>query len=48
MKYLVEGQNLDDILKDFGGFWRKLTSESQLRWVSFILRKFVMERKFSG
>ena len=33
MKHLIVGQNLDDILNDFAGFWRKLTSESQLRWV---------------
>ena len=33
MEHLVVGQKLDDILLNFGGFWRKLTSESQLRWV---------------
>lgn len=33
MKFLLEKQKLDDILNDFGTFWRKLTSESQLRWV---------------
>jgi L-fuconate dehydratase len=33
MKFLLENQELDLILKDFGVFWRKLTSESQLRWV---------------
>lgn len=36
MKFLVENQKLDDILGDFGMFWRTLTSESQLRWVSII------------
>lgn len=35
MKFLLEKQRIDDVLNDFGGFWRKLTSESQLRWVSF-------------
>ncbi|CAO1413293.1 unnamed protein product [Diamesa tonsa] len=33
MKHLIVGQNLDDILNDFAGFWRKLTSDSQLRWL---------------
>lgn len=34
MKFLVENQSLDEILSNFGMFWRKLTSEPQLRWVS--------------
>lgn len=33
MKYILEKQKLDDIYSNFGVFWRKLTSESQLRWV---------------
>ena len=33
----VEGQKLSDIYGDFASFWRKLTSESQLRWVSRII-----------
>lgn len=33
MKFLVEKQSVDKIFKDFGSFWRKLTSEPQLRWV---------------
>lgn len=33
MKFLLENQSLDNIYKDFGVFWRKLTSESQLRWL---------------
>ncbi|XP_049779925.1 mitochondrial enolase superfamily member 1-like isoform X3 [Schistocerca cancellata] len=33
LSYLVVGQDAGDIFKDFGSFWRKLTSESQLRWV---------------
>jgi L-fuconate dehydratase len=36
MKFLLENQELDVILRDFGMFWRKLTSESQLRWVRTI------------
>jgi len=31
--HLVEGQRLEDITSDFGGFWRRLASESQLRWL---------------
>ncbi|XP_063226923.1 mitochondrial enolase superfamily member 1-like isoform X1 [Bacillus rossius redtenbacheri] len=30
---LVEGQEAADIFQNFGAFWRKLTSESQLRWI---------------
>jgi len=30
---LVEGVSLDEITHDMGAFWRRLTSESQLRWV---------------
>lgn len=33
MKFLVEGRNLRSIYTNFGGFWRELTSESQLRWI---------------
>lgn len=33
---LVVGLTAVDIYKDFAGFWRSLTSESQLRWVSKI------------
>nr|CAD7405016.1 unnamed protein product [Timema cristinae] len=33
MSRMVVGQNVKDIFSDFGVFWRKLTSESQLRWV---------------
>lgn len=33
MKYLVENQNLDEIYSNFGLFWKKLTNESQLRWL---------------
>ena len=32
-KKLVIGKKLADIYEDFGGFWRELTSETQLRWV---------------
>uniref|UniRef100_A0A1B6HZU8 Mitochondrial enolase superfamily member 1 n=1 Tax=Homalodisca liturata TaxID=320908 RepID=A0A1B6HZU8_9HEMI len=30
---LLVGQFVTNIFSDFGGFWRKLTSESQLRWI---------------
>jgi L-fuconate dehydratase len=30
---LVEGLTLETIKRDLGGFWRRLTSDSQLRWV---------------
>jgi L-fuconate dehydratase len=30
---LVVGRTLDAITRDFAGYWRALTSESQLRWV---------------
>ncbi|CAG9857588.1 unnamed protein product [Phyllotreta striolata] len=33
MKNLVIGQVVTDIYKEFGVFWRSLTSESQLRWI---------------
>ncbi|CAL7939919.1 unnamed protein product [Xylocopa violacea] len=33
MSYLVKGQNVEEIFAHFGSFWRKLTSESQLRWI---------------
>lgn len=33
-KPLVVGLTAIDIYRDFAGFWRSLTSESQLRWVS--------------
>jgi L-fuconate dehydratase len=40
MKFLLVDQSVDSILKDFGLFWRKLTSESQLRWVRKIYLQF--------
>jgi len=33
LKPLVVGKTLEDITKDFRGFWRQLTCEDQLRWV---------------
>lgn len=30
---LLKGQQVLNIFKDFASFWRKLTSESQLRWI---------------
>ena len=35
MFYLVKGQNANEIFAHFGSFWRKLTSEPQLRWVIY-------------
>jgi L-fuconate dehydratase len=32
-RHLVVGVRLDDITNDFGGFWRRLASDSQLRWL---------------
>jgi L-fuconate dehydratase len=32
-KHLVVGMRLDDVTADFAGFWRRLASESQLRWL---------------
>jgi L-fuconate dehydratase len=32
-RHLVVGQRLDDITADFSGFWRRLASDSQLRWL---------------
>lgn len=34
---LVRNRNAGDIFRKFGEFWRMLTSESQLRWVSAII-----------
>lgn len=33
MSFLVVGQVVSDIYKDFATFWRSLTSESQMRWI---------------
>jgi L-fuconate dehydratase len=33
MRHLVVGSRLDDITADLAGFWRRLASESQLRWL---------------
>jgi L-fuconate dehydratase len=33
LRHLVVGARLDDITADFAGFWRQLSSESQLRWL---------------
>jgi L-fuconate dehydratase len=32
-RHLVVGQRLRDITSDFAGFWRRLASDSQLRWL---------------
>ena len=44
MKFLLEKQPIDKILSDFGIFWRSLTSESQLRWVSKNTSRTLIER----
>lgn len=33
LKPFVVGVSLDDVTGDFAGFWRRLTSDSQLRWI---------------
>ncbi|XP_015588045.1 mitochondrial enolase superfamily member 1 [Cephus cinctus] len=33
MSRLVKGERADEIFANFGSFWRKLTSDSQLRWI---------------
>ncbi|PND35385.1 fuconate dehydratase [Achromobacter pulmonis] len=33
LRHLVEGLSLDSIRADMGGFWRHVTSDSQLRWI---------------
>lgn len=35
LRYLVVGQIVSDIYKDFGTFWRSLTNETQIRWVIY-------------
>ena len=32
-RHLVVGQTLADVTSDFAGFWRRLASDSQLRWL---------------
>jgi len=32
-RHLVVGQRFEDITADFAGFWRRLASDSQLRWL---------------
>jgi len=33
MRHLVIGLEMDDVAADMGGFWRHVTSDSQLRWI---------------
>lgn len=40
MTFLVEKRNAGEIFKEFGKFWRELTSESQMRWVIFGFKFF--------
>lgn len=35
---LVVGRDLSTVYDNFAAFWRELTSESQLRWVSWSIR----------
>lgn len=47
MASLVRDRNAGEIFRQFGAFWRELTSESQLRWVSaFKVRSLYMNIKF--
>lgn len=45
-KFLLENKSVDEIYQDFGGFWRTLTSEPQLRWVSLRL-KFIFLKQLN-
>lgn len=36
MKKFILGRNAADIFADFGGFWRELTNDSQMRWVDLL------------
>jgi len=33
VEHLVHGLEVDEVLSDMGGFWRRLTHDSQLRWL---------------
>ncbi len=33
MRHLVVGLDMKEVAADMGGFWRKMTSDSQLRWI---------------
>ena len=33
LEHLVVGKSLEEFTRDMGGFWRHMTSDSQLRWV---------------
>lgn len=33
MRHLVVGTRMADVAADMGGFWRRVTSDSQLRWI---------------
>jgi len=33
VEHLVYGLDVDEVLSDMGGFWRRLTHDSQLRWL---------------
>ena len=44
----VMGTELTDIYSNFANFYRKLTSEPQLRWVSFITHETLCVRVFQS
>lgn len=33
MRHLVVGLDMDEVASDMGAFWRRMTSDSQLRWI---------------
>src|SRR5271154_2598280 len=33
LQHLIVGSNYEDLIADLGGFWQRLTFESQLRWI---------------
>ena len=33
LQHLIVGSNYEDLVADLGGFWQRLTFESQLRWI---------------
>lgn len=33
LRHLVIGVTLEEIVADMGGFWRRVTGDSQLRWI---------------
>jgi L-fuconate dehydratase len=48
LKIILENKSVDEIYLDFSGFWRKLTSEPQLRWVFKINPRIKNSRIFKN